>query len=45
MAEFPVGVKHDFDLEVVHRGFIQCHQINDQLIMSGYLEAYHELNR
>ncbi|XP_062571625.1 ceramide-1-phosphate transfer protein-like [Saccostrea cucullata] len=45
MAEFPKNERHDFDLEVVHQGFLRCRQNNDQLIVRDYLEAYHELNR
>ncbi|XP_061197722.1 ceramide-1-phosphate transfer protein-like [Saccostrea echinata] len=45
MAEFSKNERHDFDLEVVHQGFLRCRQNNDQLILRDYLEAYHELNR
>ncbi|XP_048748566.2 ceramide-1-phosphate transfer protein-like [Ostrea edulis] len=45
MAKFPDNVQHDFNLEVVHRGFLQCRQSDDQLVLTDYLEAYHELNR
>lgn len=45
MADFPDDAKHDFDLEVVHQGFVKCRESSDQLILRNYLEAYNELNR